>query len=88
MTRKHFTEDFRKEAVRLALSSDLFQHQVADDLGLGHSTLSKWMSAFRHDDLLAGPHNDLQKKLTHLRKENKILREERGVIKTTAFFAS
>ena len=34
VTRKHFTEDFRKEAVRLALNSDLSQHQVADDLGI------------------------------------------------------
>ncbi len=89
MTRKHFTEDFRKEAVRLALNSDLSQHQVADDLGIGHSTLSKWMSAFRHDDSMAGPHDDLQKELTRLRKENKILREERDILKkATAFFAS
>lgn len=34
MTRKHFTEDFRKEAVRLALNSGLSRHQVADDLGV------------------------------------------------------
>lgn len=60
MTRKHFTEDFRKEAVRLALNSGLLRHQVADDLGVGHSTLGKWISAYRHDDLMAGPHDDLQ----------------------------
>ncbi len=41
MKRKHFTEDFRKEAVRLALNSDFSRHQVADDLGVGHSTLGK-----------------------------------------------
>lgn len=54
MTRKHFTEDFRKEAVHLALNSGLSRHQVADDLGVGHSTLGKWISAYRHDDLVAG----------------------------------
>jgi len=89
MTRKHFTEDFRKEAVRLALNSNLSRHQIADDLGVGHSTLGKWISAFRHDDLMSGPHDDLQKELARLRKENKILREERDILKkATAFFAS
>jgi len=34
MTRIHFTEDFRKEAVRRALNSDLSRHQVADDWAL------------------------------------------------------
>ena len=47
----------------------------------GHSTLSKWMSAFRHDDTMARPHDALQKELTRLRKENKILREERDILK-------
>ena len=89
MTRKHFTEDFRKEAVRLALNSDLSRRQVADDLGVGHSTLGKWITAYRHDDLMAGPHDDLQKELARLRKENKVLREERDILKkATAFFAS
>ncbi len=39
------------------------------------------MSAFRHDDSMAGPYDDLQKELTRLRKENKILREERDILK-------
>lgn len=56
MTRKHFTGDFRKGAVRLALSSNLSRQQIATDLVVGHSTLGKWISVFRHDDLMAGPH--------------------------------
>ncbi|MCA4914722.1 MAG: transposase, partial [Roseomonas sp.] len=41
------TDEFRKEAVRLALTSGLSRRQVADDLGVGFSTLNKWVSAHR-----------------------------------------
>jgi transposase len=43
MAIKH-TEDFKQEAVRIALSSDLRRAQIAVDLGVGKSTLSKWIS--------------------------------------------
>jgi len=46
---------------------------MANDLGVGYSALGKWISAYRHDDL--------QKELAQLRKENKILREERNILK-------
>ena len=89
MTRKRFTEEFRKEAVQLALNSGLSRQQVAGDLGVGKSTLGKWVNAYRHEDLMAGPHDDLQKELARLRTENRILREERDLLKkATAFFAS
>jgi transposase len=32
------TDEFRKEAVRIALTSELSRRQVADDLGVGFST--------------------------------------------------
>jgi transposase len=41
------TDEFRKEAVRIALTSGLSRRQVADDLGVGFSTLNKWVSARR-----------------------------------------
>ena len=83
------TEEFRSEAVRIALTSGLSQKQVADDLGIGLSTLGKWVSACKHDDLMSGPHDDKDKELSRLRKENRILREERDILKkATAFFAS
>ena len=34
-------KEFRKEAVRLTLSSGLTRKQVADDLGVGFSTLNR-----------------------------------------------
>ncbi len=39
---KLHTEEFRQEAVRIALTSDLPRRQIAEDLGVGFSTLAKW----------------------------------------------
>ncbi len=36
------TDGFRNDAVRIALTSGLNRKQVADDLGVGMSTLNKW----------------------------------------------
>ncbi len=83
------SEEFRREAVRLALTSGLTRTQIAADLGVCLSTLNKWVQKHQHDDLMSGPHDDLEKENARLRKENRILREEREVLKkATAFFAS
>ena len=83
------SEEFRHEAVRLALTSGLTRTQIAADLGVGLSTVNKWVQKHQHDDLMSGPHDDLEKENARLRKENRILKEEREVLKkATAFFAS
>jgi len=37
------SDEFRREAVRIALTSGISRKQVAADLGIGFSTLSKWI---------------------------------------------
>jgi len=82
-------KEFRKEAVRLALSSGLTRKQVADDLGVGFSTLNRWVQKDQDDALMSGPHTDLETENIRLRKEVRILREEREILKKAAiFFAS
>lgn len=49
---KH-TEDFKQEAVRIALTSGLSRRRVAADLGVGLSTLGKWVSQYRPTDLVS-----------------------------------
>jgi len=39
------TDEFRQDAVRIALTSGLTRRQVASDLGVGLSTLNKWVTA-------------------------------------------
>jgi transposase len=83
------SEEFRHEAVRLALTSGLTRTQIAAELGVGLSTLNKWVQRHRHDDLMSGPHDDVEKENARLRKENRILKEEREILKkATVFFAS
>jgi transposase len=38
------TDEFRKNALRIALTSGLSRRQVADDLGSGMSTVNKWVT--------------------------------------------
>ncbi len=48
MMQKHGTE-FRREAVLLALTSRLMRKQLVADLGVGMSTLNKWVQQDRHE---------------------------------------
>ena len=53
------------------------------------STLNKWVQRSRDEDLLKDREVDQEKELSRLRKENRILREEREILKQAAvFFAS
>ena len=89
--RHHGTEtpsEFRAEAVRLALMSGLSRRQVAVDLGIGFSTLSRWVRQNRRNSEKPAAQSDLEREVARLRKENRLLREERDILKeATVFFA-
>ena len=83
------TDEFRKDAVRIALTSGLTRTQVADDLGIGMSTLNKWITSHRDTDVLSKEDLGLTQENDRLRRENRILKEERDILKqATVFFAS
>ena len=75
------TEEFRKDAVRIALTSGLSRKQIADDLGVGVSTLNKWITAHRDTDVVSSVDRELALENERLRRENRILREERNILK-------
>ena len=52
------TEEFRRDAVSMALTSGLTRPQLASALGVGVSTLNKWVH--EHDDLMSGPQVDVE----------------------------
>jgi len=82
-------DEFRKDAVRIALASGLTRRQVADDLGVGMSTLNKWITANRETDVVSREDSSLIQENDRLRRENRILKEEReNLKKATVFFAS
>jgi len=85
---KVYTEEFKREAVRLSHESGLGITEVASDLGVGRSTLIKWRRQFRDDALMAADEGNSEQELSRLRRENQILRAERDLLtKATAFFA-
>ena len=82
------TDEFRQDAVRIALTSGLTRKQVADDLGVGMSTLNKWITQHRDMDVVSQEDLDLAKENDRLRREIKLLKEERDILKkATQFFA-
>ena len=82
------TDEFRKDAVRIALTSGLTRKQVADDLGVGMSTLNKWITAHRDTDVVSKEDMSLAKENDRLRREIRLLKEEREILKkATQFFA-
>ena len=87
-SRQIFTKEFRREAVRLSRESGRTIREIAEDLVVALSTLSRW----RREEADAAPlpaSDDPHKELVRLRRENEILRQERDLLKkATAFFAA
>ncbi|AKM10983.1 transposase [Croceicoccus naphthovorans] len=82
-------EEFQREAVRIALTNGLPRKRVAADLGIGLSTLTRWVSLHRREDLPTNPDAELARENEQLRREKRILKEERDILKkATQFFAS
>jgi len=74
--------------VRITLTSGLTRKQVADDLGVGMSTLNKWITAHRDTDMISKEDLSLAQENDRLRREIRLLKEEREVLKkATVFFA-
>ena len=92
MAQKRFTEDFEEEAIRLLRTSGRTKREIADDLGVGLSTLTRWLARSRDREMeepdRAPAGEDAAAELKRLRRENEILRQERDILKrATAFFA-
>ncbi len=76
MSLKH-SDEFKRDAVRIALTSGLTRRQVASDLSIGLSTLGKWIASISDETKIPTQDTDLLRENERLRKENRILREER-----------
>src|SRR5690606_33666347 len=77
----------REEAVRLVRESGKSIESVARDLGVGSETLRRWVRRAEQDEA-SGLTPSEREDLLRLRREVKILREEREILKkAAAFFA-
>jgi transposase len=80
---------FRARAVDLVRTSGLSRAQVARDLGINPETLRLWVKQAVIDaGQQEGLTTDEKAELARLRRENRLLREEREILKQAArFFA-
>jgi transposase len=87
-----YPEEFRRETVRLVLTTDKSMAEVARDLGINYKTLGNWVRAAqkREDrDAQPGAISESERvELQRLRKEVTELRVEREILrKAAAYFA-
>jgi transposase len=88
--RRQFTEEFMAGAVRLVLDEGKTVGAVARELDLTASSLANWVRHARADrsNGKTGLTTAEREELARLRKENRILQEERDILKkAAAFFA-
>ena len=89
-TRRRFTDEFMAGAVRLVLDEGKTIGAVARELDLTASSLANWVKHARADRTKGktGLTTAEREELARLRKENRILAEERDILKkAAAFFA-
>ena len=89
-TKPPYPPAFREEAVRLARGGGAPLVQIARDLGVSQDTLRVWV---KQAQIGTGEREGLtgeeRAELARLRRENRVLREEREILKkATAFFAA
>jgi len=88
--KRQFTDEFRAGAVRLVLEEGKTVAQVARDLGLTASSVSLWVRRARADRSggKTGLTTEERAELAALRKEMRVVRMERDILKkAVAFFA-
>ena len=88
--RRSFTREYKAEVVRLCRTSGQTIAKVARDLDLTETAVRRWVAQVEID---AGQRDGLttaeREELSRLRKENRVLREERDILKrATVFFAA
>jgi len=88
--RRRFDDDFKAQAVRLVLDENKSVGSVARDLDLTETALREWVNRARADRTKGktGLTTAEREELARLRRENRILQEEREILKkAAAFFA-
>ncbi len=80
-----YTKEFKQEAVKLVETSSKTKSEIARDLGISDSALSKWCKEFANHGEEAfpgkGQQTSLEEEVKQLKRENEILRQERDILK-------
>jgi transposase len=89
-TRRHFTKEFKLEAIRLLEHSGKSGTELARQLGVRRNQLYKWQSELRGRAERAfpgrGPHPESADELTRLKRELESVKQERDILKKAVVF--
>jgi transposase len=84
-TQPSYTKEFKQQAVKLCETSEKSQAEIARDLGVADSSLSKWRKEFGEHGEEAFPgkghQTPLEEENRRLRREIEILKQEREILK-------
>ena len=94
MRQSKYSQEFKDSTVQLILNDGESVVKVAEDLGLNSKTLYHWVTLYKkaHNipirDINTSSKESDNEELKRLRRENKILKQERDILKkAAAYFA-
>jgi len=83
--RKQYSDEFKREAVRLLKESDKSARQLEQELGIGSTCLSRWKRELEAEGQEAFPGQGRltpeKARIRELEREVEILRQERDILK-------
>ena len=86
--RRNYTEDFKRDAVALVTEQGYKTSEAARSLGIGDNLIRRWKREFEKEASGARLGADEQEELKRLRKEVRMLRMEKEILKKASqYFA-
>ena len=86
-TKRTYTKEFKKEAVRLYEVTEKSQAEIEREVGITEGLLSKWIKRLREEGEQAFPGKgkltDRDEEIERLKAEIRILKQERDILKKT-----
>jgi len=88
MTRPHFTEDFKRDAIKQITERGYSVADVSKRLGVSTHSLYAWMKRFSKPAVIAEATVEQAAEIRHLKQELARVTEERDILKkATVYFA-
>ncbi len=86
--RRNYTEDFKRDAVALVTEQGYKTTEAARSLGIGDNLIRRWKREFEEEASGTRLDADELEELKRLRKENRLLRMEKEILKKASqYFA-
>jgi transposase len=88
MATPRYSEQFKREAIRLVTEEGYSKKKAAGAVGVCHTTIASWLLKYGDESPRPTSYASPQDELEQLRKENHRLRMERDLLKkAAAYFA-